>query len=79
MANAAKRAQAAAVDRGVAVARLLEVAEGLGCRVERLRMRDYDEVVRTHARGPSLAEVLATFDAWKAARALRRGAQAATR
>jgi len=69
MANAARREAAEPVAEGKAFAALRAVAVDLGCGVERLRMTDYDKAVREGADGPSVAQVLATFDTWKAARA----------
>lgn len=69
MANAARREDAAPVAVADAHAALVAVAETAGCPVDRLRMTDYDKAHRAGAAGPSVAEVLATFDAWKAARA----------
>ena len=69
MANAAKRAEAAPVDPSRARAALCEVAARLGCRVQRMRMTDYDLQTRTDPSLPSVAEVLATFPSWKSARA----------
>ena len=69
MANAARREEAEPVEEEVAFAALRAVAAAVGCAVERLRMTDYDKAVRNGTPGPSVAEVLATFDTWKAARA----------
>jgi hypothetical protein len=69
MANAARREDAEPVAHQDAFSALQEVADDLGCAVERLRMTDYDRAVRDGTQGPSVAEVLATFDTWKAARA----------
>ncbi len=69
MANAARREDAEPVDQEAAFLALGAVAAGVGCSVERLRMTDYDKAVRDGAVGPSVAQVLATFDTWKAARA----------
>jgi len=69
MANAARREQAAPVEQEAAFEALRAVAATQGCPVERLRMTDYDAAMRSDVRGPSVAQVLATFDTWKAARA----------
>jgi hypothetical protein len=69
MANAARREEAEPVAHHEAFAALQDVADDLGCAVERLRMTDYDKAVRDGFQGPSVAQVLATFDTWKAARA----------
>lgn len=69
MANAARRQGAAPVEPGVAFTALCAVADEIGCAVERLRMTDYDHAMRNGMVGPSVAEVLSTFDTWKAARA----------
>ena len=68
MANAARREGADPVAATDAFTALRAVADTLGCPVERLRMTDYDSAHRDGAPGPSVAEVLATFDTWKAAR-----------
>ena len=68
MANAAKREDADAVPEEDAFVALRAVAVEVGCPVERLRMTDYDKAVRGGLEGPSVAEVLATFDTWKVAR-----------
>jgi hypothetical protein len=81
MANAARREDAAPVAEDAAFVALREVADKLGCSVERLRMTDYDKAVRDGTDGPSVAEVLATFETWKTARAAAgeaRGRSAAT-
>ena len=69
MANAARREEAEPVAPELAFEALRAVAEEVGCAVERLRMTDYDRAVRDGTAGPSVAQVLATFDTWKAARA----------
>ncbi len=69
MANAARREDAEPVDEEAAFLALRAVAAEVGCTVERLRMTDYDNAVRDGVDGPSVAQVLATFDTWKAARA----------
>ncbi len=69
MANAARREDAEPVAEQEAFTALQAVATDVGCAVERLRMTDYDRAVRDGTDGPSVAEVLATFDTWKAARA----------
>lgn len=69
MANAARREEAEPVAETDAFAALRAVAADLGCAVERLRMTDYDQAIRGGTPGPSVAEVLATFDTWKVARA----------
>lgn len=69
MANAARREDAQPVREEVAFRALRSVATTVGCAVERLRMTDYDAAIRGGALGPSVAEVLATFDTWKSARA----------
>jgi len=69
MANAARREDAEPVPEEAAFAALREVAGKVGCAVERLRMTDYDHAVRGGTDGPSVAQVLATFDTWKTARA----------
>lgn len=68
MANAARREGADPVAKDTALAALSAVAETLDTPVDRLRMTDYDKAHRDGAAGPSVAEVLATFDTWKAAR-----------
>ena len=69
VANAARREDAEPVALEEAFDALRTVADALGCAVERLRMTDYDKAVRDGTTGPSVAQVLATFDTWKAARA----------
>ncbi len=69
MANAARREDAEPVAEHEAFIALRAVADEVGCAVERLRMTDYDRAVRDGTEGPSVAQVLATFDTWKAARA----------
>lgn len=69
MANAARREDAEPVPEEDAFAALREVAATVGCAVERLRMTDYDRAIRDGLSGPSVAQVLATFDTWKMARA----------
>lgn len=69
MANAARREDAAPVAEDDAFEALRAVAADVGCTVERLRMTDYDAAIRGGMPGPSVAEVLATFDTWKEARA----------
>jgi len=69
MANAARREEAEPVAKAGAFVALRALAAELGCAVERLRMTDYDKAIRGGAPGPSVAEVLATFDTWKVARA----------
>ncbi len=68
MANAARREDATPVAKDEAFIALRAVAATLGTPVERLRMTDYDKAHRDGAPGPSVAEVLATFETWKAAR-----------
>lgn len=79
MANAARREGADPVEEEEAFGALREVAGTVGCAVERLRMTDYDRAVRDGLEGPSVAEVLATFDTWKTARAAAGAAPRATR
>lgn len=69
MANAARREEAEPVARAEAFVALRAAAAELGCAVERLRMTDYDKAIRGGVAGPSVAQVLATFDTWKLARA----------
>ncbi len=69
IANAARREEAEPVPVADAFVALRTLAAELGCAVERLRMTDYDKAIRGGARGPSVAQVLATFDTWKVARA----------
>lgn len=68
MANAAKREEAAPVSAEAAWAALAEAAEQAGCRVERMRMTDYDKLVHEGAVDVTVAQILATFDSWKSAR-----------
>jgi len=68
MANAARREDAKPVPAEEAFLALGAVAASIGCGVERLRMTDYDKAAREGRVGPSVAQVLATFDTWKAAR-----------
>lgn len=68
MANAARREDAEPVAEAEAFLALRAVAASMGCGVERLRMTDYDKAVRQSEQWPSVAQVLATFDTWKAAR-----------
>lgn len=79
MANAARREAAEPVPEAVAFAALRAVAGKVGCAVERLRMTDYDRAVRDGTSGPSVAQVLATFDTWKTARAAAGSAPRAIR
>ena len=51
------------------LAALRRAAEQLGCRVERLRLADYQHLSQADTAFPSVAEVLATFPLWKDARA----------
>lgn len=69
MANAAKREDAEPVPRELAWAALRDAAELQGCRVERMRMTDYDKHFREGTVDVGVAQILATFDSWKAARA----------
>lgn len=69
IANAARREEAEPVPAADALIALRTLAAELGCAVERLRMTDYDKAIRGGAPGPSVAQVLATFDTWKVARA----------
>ena len=67
--NAATRSKAPAGDPSTIMAALQHVADGLGVRIERLRLADYDTVAQADDDLPSTGEVLATFPAgWKAAR-----------
>lgn len=80
VANAARREDAEPVPQALAFVALRAVAADVGCTVERLRMTDYDQAIRNGAVGPSVAQVLATFDTWKAARSAagaERGAEVA--
>lgn len=69
MANAARREDAEPAEPAIAFRALRAVAAEVGCAVERLRMTDYDAAIRSGEPGPSVAQVLATFETWKAARA----------
>ncbi len=77
MASAARREEAEPVAEAEAFAALRALAAELGCAVERLPMIDYDKAIRSGAPGPSVAQVLATFNTWKVARAAA-GAHRAT-
>ncbi len=68
MANAAKREDAEPIAPGRAWSALRDAAEAQGCRVERMRMTDYDKLVRDGVVDVPVAQILATFDSWKAAR-----------
>lgn len=68
LANAARREEAEPVAESAAFAGLRAIAADVGCPVERLRMTDYDAAIQAGAEGPRVAEILATFDTWKAAR-----------
>lgn len=78
MANAARREGVEPVAPEVAYGALRAVALAVGGPVERLRMTDYDAAIRAGSPGPTLAEVLATFDTWKAARAAAGAGRART-
>ena len=69
MANAARREAAEPVLPELALSALRRVAETVGCNVKRLRMADYDTAARKDPDHPSVAQVLATFESWKHARA----------
>ena len=69
MVNAARREQAEPIDPMVVAEALQEVAEVLGVAVAKLRMTDYEHLTTTRPDLPSLGQILATYDQWKAARA----------
>jgi hypothetical protein len=68
LANAARRAGAAAGGKDDVIVALRRTADTVGCTVERLRMLDYQHEAERHDDLPSLSSVLATFGTWKAAR-----------
>ena len=68
MANSARREAADPLPRNEVLLALHTVAADIGCLVQKLRMTDYDSAQRAGAVGPTLAEVLATFQTWKHAR-----------
>ncbi len=68
LANAARRAGAAAGGKDDVIVALRRTAEEVGCTVERLRMLDYQHEAERQGDLPSLSSVLATFGTWKAAR-----------
>jgi len=69
MASAARREEAEPIAAADAFVALRALAAEVGCAVERLRMTDYDKAIRSGTAGPSVAQILATFDTWKVARA----------
>lgn len=68
LANAARRAGAAAGGKDDVIVALRRTADAVGCTVERLRMLDYQDEAERDGDLPSLSSVLATFGTWKAAR-----------
>ena len=69
LASAARRAEADPIAPDAVLDALDDVAERLGVGVGRLRMTDYVDAQSAEPSLPSLATVLATYPAWKAARA----------
>lgn len=72
-ANAARREAAEPIDEQVGYAALHKVALARGVNVERMRMVDYERATREDPALPTVAQLLATFDTWKAARVGARG------
>jgi hypothetical protein len=68
LANAARRAGAAAGGKDEVIVALRRTADTVGCTVERLRMLDYQHEAERQGDLPSLSSVLATFGTWKSAR-----------
>ena len=68
LANAARRAGAAAGGKEDVILALRRTADTVGCTVERLRMLDYQHEAERQGDLPSLSSVLATFGTWKSAR-----------
>ncbi len=68
LANAARRAGAAAGGKDDVILALRRTAVTVGCTVERLRMLDYQHEAERQGDLPSLSSVLATFGTWKSAR-----------
>ena len=66
--NNALRADHAPGDPDQVLSALCRAAEHVGCRVERLRLADYQELCQADPAFPSAAEVLATYPRWKDAR-----------
>ena len=67
--NAARREQAAPVEPNAVTDALRKVADELGVAVAKLRMTDYERVSADLAGLPTLAQILATYEQWKSARA----------
>lgn len=74
MVNAARREQAEPADPEVVGRALREVAGELGVPVAKLRMTDYEREAVGRDDLPTLGQILATFEQWKAARAAADGA-----
>jgi hypothetical protein len=68
LANAARREHGEPGDQHEVIAAVSEVADRVGCAVERVRMLDYQEAAEEDGELPQLATVLATFGTWKRAR-----------
>ncbi|MEA2306882.1 MAG: hypothetical protein QOH43_4162 [Solirubrobacteraceae bacterium] len=68
LSNQARREDAIAGDPFEIAAAVRLVAARTGCRVERLRMLDYQEHASVLGDLPSLATILATYGSWKQAR-----------
>lgn len=68
-ASRARREAVGPVDPARVVAALREVAGRHAVRVQSLRMIDYRQAVAQGHEGPTLAQVMATFGSWQAARA----------
>lgn len=68
LANAARREPGDPVAPQVVTVALRDVADAVGCPLDRLRMIDYEEETHAHPELPPLASVIATCGSWKQAR-----------
>jgi len=68
VANAARREHGEVLDQDRVANALRDVADNVGCPLDRLRMLDYQEEAQLDPELPPLAGVIATFGTWKKAR-----------